>query len=81
MTKTMKVAAPRQQAWSGYVLPVGSNALGRLLVRHLRSGRTAGEALAQARADYPGRGPRDRAMIDSVALIGDPRSRLRGGRL
>ena len=52
----------------------GSNALGRLVVQGLGRGESAGEALDRGRAAFAARykGERDRALLDTVVLLGDP---------
>jgi len=75
------VVGDRDSTFSGYLAPVGSNGLGRLFVRALRKGATAGGAIEAAKWEYLKRhdSPRDYAMCASVAIVGDRTARLPGG--
>lgn len=75
------VVGDRDSTFSGYVLPVGSNGLGRLFVRALKDGATVEGALQSAQWLYLKRHhtPRDYEMVRSVAIVGNRRATL-GGR-
>jgi hypothetical protein len=68
------VVADSNEAWAGKFLPVGSQALGRLWLKHLRLGYCAGRALQMAKYGYAqGHDTgRDLEMLGTVALYGDP---------
>ena len=59
--------------WAGYVLPTGSNALGRRFVAGIRRGLSASAALDAAKLEYARTfdGPRHAALLASVGLTGD----------
>lgn len=67
------VIGDRSGQFAGYLRPTGSNALGRLVVRALRSGATVSGAAEWASWEYLKRRatPRDIAMIRSMAIVGD----------
>ena len=75
------VVGDRDTTFSGYIAPVGSNGLGRLFVRALHKGATAGAAIEWAKWEYLKRhdSPRDYAMCASVTVVGDRTARLTGG--
>lgn len=72
------VVGDADSTWAGYVLPTGSNALGRRFVRALRGGLPAGAALDRARAEYAATGadPRAPGLLETVGLVGSPMARL-----
>lgn len=74
------VVGDEDSTWAGYVLPTGSNALGRRFVRHLKAGLSAGAALDRARAEYAATGgdPRAPGLLATVGLAGDAGATLQG---
>ena len=75
------VAGDTDGTWAGWVLPTGSNALGRAFVAELRRGLDVEVALDVAKAEYAWRhaGPRHAALLSSVGLAGNPVATLRRG--
>lgn len=66
------VIADAEATHAGYVLPTGSNAVGRLISRALARGLSAGRALAEAKEMYfASHGERSIPLLDSLVLIGD----------
>lgn len=73
------VVADANEAWAGRFLPLGSQALGRMWVRYVAAGMTAGAALDLAVKVYAHRhrSARDREMLATVGLLGDRAAVLR----
>lgn len=74
------VVGDADSTWAGYVLPTGSNALGRRFVRELRAGAPVKAALDAAKVWYWGRNrtARDVALLATVGLTGDAGARVQG---
>lgn len=74
------VVGDADATWAGYVLPTGSNALGRRFVRELRAGAPVKAALDAAKVWYwdRHRDPRDVALLATVGLTGDAGATLKG---
>lgn len=72
------VVADRDINFSGFWLPLGSNALGRLFVKELKAGHAVGAALNDAKWGYryAHSSPRDLALLDTVELVGDAGAQL-----
>lgn len=74
------VVGDADSTWAGYVLPTGSNALGRRFVRELRAGAPVKAALDAAKVWYwdRNRTARDVALLATVGLTGDAGARVQG---
>lgn len=74
------VVADADVTHSGFFLPKGANALGRMFVRNLKLGAPAGEALGAAKMEYGRRNTKsqDVALLATVSLVGDSGATLRG---
>ena len=72
------VVGDADSTWAGYVLPTGSNALGRLFVAGVRRGETVREALNGARRQFLAADPSKRALAlaETVSILGESSARL-----
>lgn len=73
------VVADTDSNWSGLFWPRGSNELGSAFITQLQQGKSAGDALEIAMREYARshREPREVALLESMALVGDRAAELR----